>query len=294
MADMADAPPIGITGGTGLYEIPEMEIEEEVKLDTPFGDPSDVYIRGKLKGVPVIFQARHGRGHRITSPGVNYRGNIYGFKVLGVDTLISVAAVGSMKEKYHPTDIVIPDQFYDHTKSRECSFFESSPAVHVDFADPVCPVISGVLFESGKAVGAKVHTGGTYICIEGPAFSTRAESNIYRSWGVDVIGMTAAPEAKLAREAEICYASLSLVTDYDVWKEKTADVTAGLILANMRTVAETAKEIIKEAVPRVKDDRDCACRNMLMYAIATDPDIISDEARTTLEPILGKYIPPEK
>ncbi|MCJ7745279.1 MAG: S-methyl-5'-thioadenosine phosphorylase [Actinobacteria bacterium] len=291
---MADAPPIGITGGTGLYEIPEMEIEEEVKLDTPFGDPSDVYIRGKLKGVPVIFQARHGRGHRITSPGVNYRANIYGFKVLGVDTLISVAAVGSMKEKYHPTDIVIPDQFYDHTKSRECSFFESSPAVHVDFADPVCPVISGALFESGKAVGAKVHTGGTYICIEGPAFSTRAESNIYRSWGVDVIGMTAAPEAKLAREAEICYASLSLVTDYDVWKEKTADVTAGMILANMRTVAETAKEIIKEAVPRVKDARDCACRNMLMYAIATDPDIISDETRTTLEPILGKYIPPEK
>ena len=291
---MADAPPIGITGGTGLYEIPEMEIEEEVKLDTPFGDPSDVYIRGKLKGVPVIFQARHGRGHRITSPGVNYRGNIYGFKALGVDTLISVAAVGSMKEKYHPTDIVIPDQFYDHTKSRECSFFESSPAVHVDFADPVCPVISGVLFESGKAVGAKVHTGGTYICIEGPAFSTRAESNIYRSWGVDVIGMTAAPEAKLAREAEICYASLSLVTDYDVWKEKTADVTAGLILANMRTVAETAKEIIKEAVPRIKDDRDCACRDMLMHSIATAPDIISDETRTTLEPILGKYLPPER
>jgi 5'-methylthioadenosine phosphorylase len=291
---MADAPPIGITGGTGLYEIAEMEIAEEVKLETPFGDPSDVYLRGNLVGVPVIFQARHGRGHRITSPGVNYRANIYGFKLMGVDTLVSVAAVGSMKEKYHPTDIVIPDQFYDHTKSRECSFFESSPAVHVDFADPVCPVLSEVLYESGKAVGATIHMGGTYICIEGPAFSTRAESNIYRNWGVDVIGMTAAPEAKLAREAEICYVSLSLVTDYDVWKEKTADVTAELILANMQTVAETAKEIIKEAVTHIKDDRDCSCRNMLRYAIATDPDIISDETRTTLKPILGKYIPPEK
>ncbi|MBK5093267.1 MAG: S-methyl-5'-thioadenosine phosphorylase, partial [Actinobacteria bacterium] len=252
---MADTTPVGITGGTGLYEIPEMEIEEEVRLETPFGDPSDVYIRGKLKGVPVIFQARHGRGHRITSPGVNYRANIYGFKVLGVDTLISVAAVGSMKEEIHPTNIVIPNQFFDHTKSRECSFFESSPAVHVDFADPACPVLSEALHRSGEAVGARVHMGGTYICIEGPAFSTRAESNIYRGWGVDVIGMTAAPEAKLAREAEICYASLSLVTDYDVWKEKIADVTAGMILANMTTVAETAKEIIKEAVPRVEDDR---------------------------------------
>jgi 5'-methylthioadenosine phosphorylase len=291
---MADAPLIGITGGTGLYDIPEMEIEEEVNLDTPFGEPSDVYARGKLMGVPVIFQARHGRGHRITSPGVNYRANIFGFKVLGVDALISVAAVGSMKEQYHPTDIVIPDQLFDHTKSRECSFFESSPAVHVDFADPVCPVISDVLYKSGKAVGASIHMGGTYICIEGPAFSTRAESNIYRSWGVDVIGMTAAPEAKLAREAEICYASLSLVTDYDVWKEKMADVTAGLILANMRTVAETAKGIIKEAVPHIGDDRDCGCRNMLMHAVATDPDIISNETRTSLEPILGKYLPPEK
>jgi 5'-methylthioadenosine phosphorylase len=291
---MADAPPIGITGGTGLYEIDEMEIAEEVTLETPFGDPSDVYMRGKLAGVPVIFQARHGRGHRITSPGVNYRANIFGFKVMGVDTLVSVAAVGSMKEHHHPTDIVVPDQFYDHTKSRECSFFESSPAVHVDFADPVCPVLSEVLFRSGKAVGAKIHKGGTYICIEGPAFSTRAESNIYRSWGVDVIGMTAAPEAKLAREAEICYASLSLVTDYDVWKEKAADVTAGLILANMRTVAETAKEIVKEAVPHIKDDRDCPCRSMLMHAVATDPDVISDETRRTLEPILGKYLPPGK
>jgi len=291
---MADTPPVGITGGTGLYEMPEMEIEEEVRLETPFGDPSDVYMRGKLKGVPVIFQARHGRGHRITSPGVNYRANIYGFKVMGVDTLISAAAVGSMKEEIHPTNIVIPSQFFDHTKSRECSFFESSPAVHVDFADPVCPVLSEILYKSGKAVGARVHMGGTYICIEGPAFSTRAESNIYRGWGVDVIGMTAAPEAKLAREAEICYVSLSLVTDYDVWKEKMADVTAGMILANMTTVAETAKEIIKEAVPRVKDDRDCACRNMLTYAIATNPDIVSNETRTTLEPILGKYLPPDK
>jgi 5'-methylthioadenosine phosphorylase len=291
---MAETPPVGITGGTGLYEMPEMEIEEEVRLETPFGDPSDAYIRGKLSGVPVVFQARHGRGHRITSPGVNYRANIYGFKVMGVDTLISAAAAGSMKEEYHPTDIVIPNQFFDNTKSRECSFFESSPAVHVDFADPVCPVLSEILRESGKAVGARVHMGGTYMCIEGPAFSTRAESNIYRVWGVDVIGMTAAPEAKLAREAEICYVSLSLVTDYDVWKEKTADVTAEMILANMTKVADTAKEIIKEAVPRVKDDRDCACRNMLMYAIATNPDIVSNEKRTALEPILGKYLPPDK
>jgi len=290
---MADTRPIGITGGTGLYEIPEMETLEEVNVDTPFGEPTDVYVRGRLQGIEVVFQSRHGRGHLYTSPHVNYQANIYGFKAMGVDALISVAAVGSMKEEYHPTDIVIPDQFFDNTKSREATFFTSTPAVHVDFADPVCPVLAKVLYESCRAAGARVHMGGTYVCIEGPAFSTRAESNIYRSWGVDVIGMTAAPEAKLAREAELCYASLSLVTDYDVWKEEEADVSAGLIFANLSKATETARQVLKEAVLHLSVERDCACHSALETAVATNPSLISNETRRQYAVLLGKYLPHE-
>jgi 5'-methylthioadenosine phosphorylase len=245
-------------------------------------------------GVEVVFLSRHGRGHRIVAPGVNYRANIFGMKSLGVDTLISVNAVGSMHESYHPTDIVIPDQFFDNTRGRKSTFFPDCPAVHVDIADPVCGVLSGVLFESCRAAGARVHMGGICFCIEGPSFSTRAESKIYRSLGADIIGMTSATEAKLAREAEMCYASLSMVTDYDVWKEKVEDVTTGLILSNMMKTVDTAKEVLRRVVPGVPSERDCGCRSALEHAIATDPVAVPNETRESLKPLLGKYLPPEE
>ena len=283
---------IGITGGTGLYEMPEMEGAEEVGVDTPFGEPSDTYVRGKLSGVDVVFLSRHGRGHRLAAQFVNYRANIYGFKSLGVDAILSVNACGSMHEDLHPTDIVIPDQIYDNTTGRVSTFFTGCPAVHVDVADPVCPVLAGLLYAAGKDVGAVVHKGGTYLCISGPAFSTRAESNIYRSWGVDVIGMTCATEAKLAREAEICYASISLVTDYDVWRDTAEDVTADLIIANLLASAETAKRILAEAVPGIPLSHACRCRNALAEAVVTRPGAVPEEARVRLKLLLEKYLPP--
>jgi 5'-methylthioadenosine phosphorylase len=285
---------IGIIGGSGLYDMPELEVREKLTIDTPFGDPSDTFVRGSLAGVEVVFLARHGHGHRISAPGVNYRANVFGMKTLGVDTLISVNAVGSMREDFHPTDIVIPDQFFDFSKTRKSTFFEGAPAVHVDFADPVCAALSGILFDGARAVGANVHMGGMCISIEGPAFSTRAESNLYRSWGADVIGMTSATEAKLAREAEMCYASLSLVTDYDVWKERAEDVTAGLILANMRITVETAREILKRAIPDIPANPDCPCRSALASAIASDPSVVPGETRSQLAPLLSRYLPVEE
>ena len=284
---------IGIIGGSGLYEMQELEIEEELVMHTPFGNPSDAFIRGRLLDVEVVFLARHGRGHGIPAQTVNYRANVFGMKTLGVDALISVNAVGSMQEQYHPTDIVIPDQFFDNSKSRQSTFFNGRPAVHVDFADPVCSMLSEVLYDSARAVGATVHMGGLCISIEGPAFSTRAESRIYRGWGADVIGMTSGTEAKLAREAEMCYASLSIVTDYDVWKDKTEDVTAGLILANMAKTVETAKRIMKATVPLVPQVRDCPCTHSLEHAIASSPDVVPEETRVALRPLLGKYLPPD-
>lgn len=291
---MGDTSVIGILGGSGLYEMAEMEITEEVFVDTPFGEPSDRFIRGRLSGVDVVFLSRHGRGHLVSAAFVNYRANIYGFKTLGVDTLISFNAVGSMKEEYRPTDIVLPDQFFDISKKRESSFYSACPSVHVDVADPVCPVLNRALFSAGGKTGAAVHLGGIALTIEGPAFSTRAESEIHRSWGIDIIGMTMATEAKLAREAEICYSSLSLVTDYDVWKEAEDDVTFDMILANLRESADTAKSILKEAVPTVPRSRDCSCRNALQYAIATSPEAVPEDIRKQYEVLLGKYLPPEE
>ena len=283
---------IGITGGSGLYEMPELEVIEEVTVDTPFGKPSDSYVYGRLGGVELYFLSRHGRGHRLGAPDVNYRANIYGFKSLGVDAIISVNAVGSMRDDYQPTEIVVPDQFYDNTRGRKNTFFDDALSVHVDVADPICPVLSGALYASGKKIGAVIHRGACVLCIEGPSFSTRAESRIYRSWGVDLIGMTLSTEAKLAREAEICYASLSLVTDYDVWKETSQDVTADLIISNLLTCANTAKGIIRETVSSISESRPCKCRSALETAIVTAPQLVPVETRQRLSALLGKYLPP--
>jgi 5'-methylthioadenosine phosphorylase len=291
---MGDENRIGITGGTGVYEIVDLEVLDQVEVDTPFGQPSDQYIIGRLQGVDVVFLARHGRGHKLPACGVNYRANIYGFKSLGCDTLLSVSAVGSMKEQYRPTDIVIPDQFFDNTKRRESTFFTGTPAVHVDLADPTCPVLGELLHDSAVAEGANVHKGGTYICIDGPPFSTRAESKTYRGWGVDVIGMTGATEVKLCREAEMCYGTMALVTDYDVWKEDAEDVTIEAIVSILHENAETAKSILKDVILKIPEERPCGCREALKYAIVTHPDAVSDELRRTLHVLTGKYLPYEE
>ena len=288
---MDNPSPIGITGGTGVYEIPELEVLESVAVNTPFGKPSDEYILGNLMGVDVIFLSRHGRGHLYSAPGVNYRANIYGFKMLGVDTLLAISAVGSMREEHHPTDIIIPDQFFDNTRRRVSTFFTGSPAIHVDLADPTCPALREILYRSGLRAGASIKNGGTYICIDGPAFSTRAESMVYRSWGMDIIGMSAATEAKLCREAEMCYASLSLVTDYDVWKEGAEDVTVDVIVANLRKNARTARAILKETILNIPGDRGCSCRNALDNAIVSDAGVISNESRARLGFLLDRRLP---
>lgn len=290
---MGDKAPVGIVGGTGLYEIPGIEIMEKVDLDTPFGKPSDIFTRGRIENVDVVFLSRHGRGHSTPATRINYRANIYGFKALGAQSLISIGAVGSMKEEYEPTNVVIPDQFFDNTKTRESTFFDGDPAVHVSFADPVCPALSEILYESGLEAGATVHRGGTYICIDGPAFSTRAESQVYRSWGMDVIGMTGVTEAKLAREAEMCYVPVAMVTDYDVWKDRSEDVTIEIIIENLLKTVGITREMLRTAVPRASMHSDCPCRHALANAIVTSPAGITAENRARLDVLLGKYLPPE-
>ncbi len=290
---MAESKPIGITGGTGVYEIVDLEVLEQVELDTPFGLPSDRYVIGRLQGVDVVFLARHGRGHKLPACGVNYRANIYGFKALGCDTLLSVSAVGSMKDEYRPRDVLIPDQFFDNTKNRASTFFPGNPAVHVELADPTCPVISEVLYCCAHDLGATVHRGGSYICIDGPAFSTRAESRVYRQWNMDVIGMTGATEVKLCREAEMCYGTMALVTDYDVWKEDAEDVTIEAIVKILHENAELARAILKEAILKITPDRECGCRSALRHAIVSAPDTVPDDTRRRLHVLIGKYLPPE-
>jgi len=289
---MGDVKPIGIMGGSGLYRLPDIEIVSSERIDTPFGDPSDEYIVGRIKGVDVIFLSRHGDGHKIVAPGINYRANVYGFKSLGVDTLIGVSAVGSLREELAPTHMIIPDQIIDLTKGRESTFFKDNPAVHVSMADPTCADLNNVLYECARSLGVKAHLGGTYVCMEGPAFSTRAESNLYRSWNADVIGMTAATEAKLCREAEICYSALALVTDYDVWREGTDDVTIDTIIQYVRENAQTAAKIVKEAILKIPDLGGCPCRSALATAIGTDPRVVPDVTRTRLRVLLTKYLPP--
>jgi len=287
---VSDTYGIGIIGGSGLYSMEGLHIDEERRLQTPFGDPSDAYLLGTLDGQKVAFLPRHGRGHRMTPSELNYRANIYGFKLLGVERIVSVSAVGSMQLQYKPTHIVVPDQFFDRTRHRPDTFFGNGIVGHVAFADPICAGAALMMSEAGREAGARVHVGGVYICIEGPQFSTRAESNLYRSWGVDVIGMTNLTEAKLAREAEICYVTMAMVTDYDCWHE-SGDVSVEQILAYLRANASMAQTIIRKTIPRVaKRERNCACANALQFAIVTDPARIPAAVKKDLEPIIGRYI----
>ncbi len=282
---------IGVIGGSGLYEIEELKDVREERIETPFGDPSDAYITGTLDGVKMVFLPRHGRGHRFLPSEVNYRANIYGMKKLGVQQIISVSAVGSMKEEIVPGNIVIPDQFFDRTQGKRAStFFGEGVVGHVQFADPICGDLAQVLHASAVEVGATVHKGGTYICIEGPNFSTRAESNIYRSWGVDVIGMTNVPEARLAREAEICYATVALATDYDCWHQEHDDVSVEAVIAIIQQNVATARNIIKAAVKRLDGERDCACGKALDFAVMTRKDLIPEATRDKLAVIMGQYL----
>lgn len=281
---------VGVIGGSGLYEMEGLKDVKEVKVRTPFGNPSDAYITGRLGGVKMVFLPRHGRGHRLMPSEVNFRANIFGMKKLGVEWIISVSAVGSMRDEIKPGHIVIPDQFFDRTKTRISTFFGNGIVGHVEFADPVCPNLSSILYSAGKEVGADVHKGGTYICIEGPQFSTRAESNIYRKWGVDVIGMTNIPEAKLAREAEVCYATLALSTDYDCWHETEESVTVEMILETLKKNVATAKAIIKTAVSKIPTERVCRCATALRYAIITDRKVIPARIKRDLRLLIGKYV----
>ncbi len=283
---------IGIIGGSGLYQMPELKDVDEVKVDTPFGSPSDAFIVGTLEGERVAFLPRHGRGHRFTPTEVPYRANIYGMKLLGVERLLSASAVGSLQEQYAPLDMVIPDQFFDRTRARarESTFFGDGIVAHVGFAHPVCSELGDVLQESCKVAEVKVHRGGTYICMEGPAFSTKAESNVYRSWGMDVIGMTNLQEAKLAREAEICYATLALVTDYDCWHPGHDAVSLETVVDYLNQNVRNAQLIMKEAVKHLKQQaRGCKCGTALKSAIFTAPDLWPVATTQKLDAIIRKY-----
>ena len=281
---------VGVIGGSGLYEMEGLEEIQTVSVTTPFGDPSDAFIIGHLEGVMVVFLPRHGRAHCIQPSSLNFRANIYGMKKLGVQWIIGVSAVGSMKESIRPGDMVIPDQFIDRTVGRKSTFFSDGIVGHISFADPVCPELSQILFQAGNDIGATVHKGGTYLCIEGPQFSTRAESKLYRTWGVDVIGMTNIPEAKLAREAEICYATIAFATDYDCWHGTEEDVSIGEVLKILAQSSKTAKRAIREAIKHIPDTRQCVCATALEYALITDKKMISEKTKKDLEPIIGKYI----
>ncbi|MBN2452786.1 MAG: S-methyl-5'-thioadenosine phosphorylase [Candidatus Omnitrophica bacterium] len=282
---------IGIIGGSGLYSMDKISKAKKEKIATPFGDPSDEYMTGSMEGAEVVFLTRHGKGHRISPSEVNYRANIYGMKKLGVDRIISVSACGSLKKELKPLDIVLPDQFVDRTnQARQMTFFGEGVVAHIQFADPVCPVLAKALYDAGMKVGANMRMGGTYINMEGPQFSTRAESNLYRSWGMDIIGMTNMAEAKLAREAEICYATLACITDYDCWYQAEEEVSLEMIIQNLLKNVDISKKILSEALPKLSGHRGCACADALKNAIVTDPKSISPETMDRLRPIIGKYI----
>jgi len=281
---------VGIIGGSGFYEMPGFTVAERRALSTPFGEPSDEYVVGSLSGREVVFLPRHGRGHRIMPSELNFRANLFGFKLLGVEWVISVSAVGSMKEGIAPGHIVVPDQFFDRTKGRPSTFFGRGLVVHTSFADPVCSDLCRVLVRAATEEGATAHDGGIYLCIEGPQFSTRAESRIFRQWGVDVIGMTNLPEARLAREAELCYSTLALVTDYDCWHEGSEDVTVEMVLETLNKNVLLAQRIVRRAVGWIPTERTCACPHALKDAIITARDRIPAQVRWELAPLLGKYL----
>ncbi len=281
---------IGIIGGSGLYHMPGFTEMQEVRLQTPFGDPSEVYVLGELDGRKVAFLARHGRGHRILPSELNFRANIYGFKQLGVTRIISVSAVGSLKEEHKPLEFVIPDQFFDRTRHRVDTFFGDGIVVHIAFADPICPELAKVVESACKKVGVSGKPGGTYLCMEGPQFSTRAESNVYRSWGMDVIGMTNLQEAKLAREAEICYVTVAMVTDYDCWHPHHDSVTVDQIVAVLVKNADNAIKVLRATVAAMPKARTCKCGAALAHAILTERDKIPAATRKKLSLILDKYL----
>ena len=282
---------IGIIGGSGLYKIDGLKVKEAIKVDTPFGQPSSEFIRGELDGREVIFLPRHGKHHEIPPTKINYCANIYGMKKLGVDRIISVSACGSLKEEIKPLDFVIPLQLIDRTnQARQHTFFDRDVTVHVAFAHPFCDELSKVVADSLESNNLKVHLGGIYINMEGPQFSTLAESNLYRSWGADIIGMTNMAEARLAREAEICYATLAAVTDYDCWHESHDTVTVDVIIENLNKNVENAKKVLRSAIPAISKTRKCSCADALKHAIVTRPEAVSKEAKERLSLLIGKYI----
>jgi len=285
-------PRIGIIGGSGLYDLAELTDREDRVVDTPYGSPSGPYALATLRGRRVAFLPRHGHGHRFTPSELNYRANIYGFKVLGVEWILSASAVGSLREDYRPLDIVLPDQFFDRTRGRVSTFFGDGLVAHVGFAHPFCVTLTDLVHDAGVRAGATIHRGGTYVCMEGPQFSTVAESNQYRAAGFSVVGMTNLQEAKLAREAEICYVTIALVTDYDCWHPSHDAVTVEMVVANLTQNARTAQQIIANAVERLPVERTCECARALATAIMTRPDVVTPEARRRLEPIVGKYLEP--
>jgi 5'-methylthioadenosine phosphorylase len=281
---------IGIIGGSGLYSMPGLTGVHEERVSTPFGDPSDAFVLGQLEGHKVAFLARHGRGHRLLPSELNFRANIYGFKKLGVTRILSMSAVGSLKEEHKPGDFLVPDQFIDRTTHRISTFFGEGIVAHVAFGDPVCTTVAETITAACKAEAVTVKSGGTYVCMEGPQFSTRAESNLYRSWGADVIGMTNLQEAKLAREAEICYATAAMVTDYDCWHPGHDDVTVDQIVAVLNQNAANACRVIKSAVAAMPSERKCGCASALQYAILTAPETIPAATREKLDLLIGKYL----
>ena len=279
-----------IIGGSGLYEMEGLENVDFIEIDTPFGKPSDAIVVGKLDGEPVAFLPRHGRGHRINPSHIPVRANIYALKTLGVQRIISVSAVGSLKEEFAPLDLVIPSQLIDRTRQRASSFFDEGMVVHIGFAEPFCSSTSQVIHRAAQEVDLTVHPGGTMVVMEGPAFSTKAESFMYRAWGADVIGMTALPEAKLAREAEMCYATMAWVTDYDCWHESSESVTVEMVVQNLLKNVANSKEMIRRVVPKLNGDRSCPCGTSLKDAIITSPQGIPEEIKRKLAPIVGRYM----
>ena len=281
---------IGVIGGSGLYDMEGIADRSELSMGTPFGTPSDAFVLGTLEGKRVAFLARHGRGHRILPSELNFRANIYAMKMLGVERILSASAVGSLKQELAPLDIVLPDQFLDRTSGRISTFFGEGLVAHVSFADPVCPELMDRVYRAAAAIGIGAKKGGTYVCMEGPAFSTKAESHLYRKWGMDLIGMTNLQEAKLAREAEICYLTIALVTDYDCWHEAHESVTAEMIISNLQQNSRNAQAVIRQAVRHLPDARACKCGEALKHALVTDRRVVPAQTREKLEHIVGKYL----